>query len=221
MRFADQVYAQKITDERATDVYNAHHGYMDGALHNATLASHGLYYQSNLMGAITWRHPLLGAKKFHFDEDGDLMPKYYSEADYDKLPDDMEAKARSFFDHVSEDDITSTEVVCGGKIVEANRICLGERMANLASCGLARSQEFFVDSPDCADKFEYLVTYVRADFDGSMIRALKDKGWTCVGWTPPSDPGNRETKEIHSHYKWCFACPIETVVEQASIQNWC
>jgi len=99
-------------------------------------------------------------------------------------------------------------------------MCLGVRMPNFASAALARSQERFVAEGSC-DNVGYLLTFVRADFDGAMIRALRDKGWSCVGWTRPSQAGNREDRSIRERYKWVFVCPVTTVAcDQARLERW-
>lgn len=220
MEFADEVWAEPITKQRAEEIYDAHHGYMSGDLHNATCANHGLYYQSNLMGAVTWRLPPFSRKSMNFDEEGNLVPEYYSDQKLDDLPKAIRQRAKNLFGEVEKEDIHESRVMIGDEVVEANRVCLGERMANLASCAMARSQEFFVQSEACDSKVDFLITYVRADFNGSMIKALRDKGWTAISITPPSTPGNRETKEIHKHYKWCFACPVSKVMEQSELAQW-
>jgi hypothetical protein len=52
------------------------------------------------------------------------------------------------------------------------------------------------------------MTFVRADYDGAMIRALRGKGWTCIGITRPQQAGNREYRSIREEVKWVFICPI-------------
>jgi hypothetical protein len=217
--FSNDVSIKPISQEQAEEVYEAHHGYMNGDLHPANLAHHGLYYQ-DLLGAITYRYPFFSKKKLHFDSNGDLQPRPYTERDFESLPGDIEPRARSLLSGVTDSDIDHTEVLSGDQFVEANRICIGERMPNLASCSLARSQEYFVESPDCPKGVEYLITYVVADFEGSMIKALRGKGWTCIGWSEPSRAGNREHKTIRDHYKWVFACPVSKVYEQMNLSEW-
>lgn len=217
--FSNDVSIKPISQEQAEEVYEAHHGYMNGNLHPANLAHHGLYYQ-DLLGAITYRYPFFSKKKLHFDSNGDLQPRPYTEQDFESLPGDIEPRARSLLAGVTDSDIDHTEVLSGDQFVEANRICIGERMPNLASCSLARSQEYFVESPDCPDGIEYLITYVVADFEGSMIKALRGKGWTCIGWSEPSRAGNREHKTIRDHYKWVFVCPVSKVYEQMNLSEW-
>nr|WP_225307767.1 MULTISPECIES: hypothetical protein [unclassified Haloarcula] len=108
--------------------------------------------------------------------------------------------------------------VAGDTIVEAARICLGVRMPNLASAALACSQERFLAGDDRDTRF--LLTWVRSDYDGAMVRALKDKGWTCTGYREPGQASNREDKPIREHYKWRFLCPVETAREQSTLARW-
>lgn len=117
---------------------------------------------------------------------------------------------------MSDADVATTTVVSGETIIKAARVCLGVRMANLTSATLAQSQERFVQSPACEDDVRYLLTFIRADYDGTMIGALRDKGWICTGWTKPSQAGNREEKTIRERYKWRFLCPIDPPESQAT-----
>lgn len=219
LRFGNDVSIKPISQEQAEDIYEAHHGYMTSDLHPANFVHHGLYYQ-DLLGAITYRFPFFSKKKLFFDHRGAIQSKPYTEDDFEGLPDRLEPRARSLLGGVSEDDVGHTEVLSGDKFVEANRICIGERMPNLASCSLARSQEYFVESPECPEGIEYLITYVVADFEGSMIKALRGKGWRCVGWSEPRQAGNRDHKEIRDHYKWVFVCPVSKVYEQMGLSEW-
>jgi hypothetical protein len=181
------------------------------------LVHHGLLYQGETVGAITYRYGLMRKKKLHFDERGRLLlePTAISE----DLPSELQAAAREILDEVSTVDVGTSTVLPGDAFVEAARICIGVRMPNLASAALARSQEQFIRDT-AAPRVKYLLTRVRADFDASMIRALRDKGWTCVGYSKPSRAGNREHSEIRDHYKWCFVCPVSQVREQAALDGW-
>jgi hypothetical protein len=219
LRFRNDISIEPISQEKAESIYEAHHGYMSGQLHPANFTHHGIYYQ-DLLGAITYRYPFFSSKRLHFDANGELVPEPYSEQDFQKLPDRIRGRAQRLLGDASESDVHRTEVVSGDKFGEANRICVGERMPNLASCSLARSQEYFVNSPDCPDDVEYLITYVVADFEGSMIKALRGKGWTCIGWSEPSRAGNREHKTIRDHYKWVFACPVTKIHQQMELDAW-
>lgn len=219
--FAEHVSVDPISRERALEVYRAHHAYMSD-LPNVNLVHHGIYFQGELTGAITYRYPLLSKKKIRFGTDGDVLPEPLSDKDYEALPEDIEPTARRIIQDVDPGDIAESVVVDGDVVVEAARICLGVRMPNLASAALARSQEAFVhgkarslDTPP-----EYLLTFVRSDYDGAMIRALRDKGWTCTGWTDPSQASNRDEKDIRDYHKWRFLCPVEHVVDQSDLGEW-
>ncbi|WP_114578800.1 hypothetical protein [Saliphagus sp. LR7] len=219
LSFADRVSAEPITRQQAATIYDAHHAYMD-SLPSVNLAHHGLYYQNELMGAITYRYPLLSKKRLHFGPDGEVLPEPITDSDIERLPPELRATSRRIIPTVSAADVATTEVVSGETIVEAARICLGVRMANLASATLARSQERFVQSKACEDDVRYLLTFLRADYEGAMIRALRDKGWICTGWTKPSQAGNRDQKPIREHYKWRFLCPIEPTDSQSTFNRW-
>lgn len=82
-------------------------------------------------------------------------------------------------------------------------------MPNLASAALAASQEQFIQDHARRRGVRLLLTFVRADYDGSMIRALRDKGWSCTGRTEPGQVGNRPEKEIPDRPKWRFLCEID------------
>jgi hypothetical protein len=61
----------------------------------------------------------------------------------------------------------------------------------------------------------------RADYDGAMIRALRDKGWERAGKTTPSQAGNRPAKAIRKRAKWQFLCPIVgDAGEQTRLGRW-
>jgi hypothetical protein len=222
MGFADQVSVEPIRRSAAVDVYNCHHSYMDGdSLHPASDWHHGIYYRDQLLGAITYGYSLASRKNLYFDDDGKLLPEPLSKTDIRRdLPEQYHSRAFELFDLIDEEEIAECRTVVGNKIVSAERICLAEQMPNLASAGLARSQEAFYRSHDCPTEAEYLSTYVLADFPGSMIRALRDKGWRLVSYTEGKPPSNRQTYEIHHRPKWCFICPIEQIVEQCTLSEW-
>jgi hypothetical protein len=191
---------------------------MTGDLHPANLAHHGVKYQDTLLGAITYRFPLLSKKRLYFDDSGTIIPEPLTDADFASLPDELESRARELITCTSEGDVAQSTVVQGDRIVSADRICLAERMPNLASAGLAASQDQFFHSKQCPDQVKYLITFVRADYRGSMIRALKGKGWRCVGWTRPQQASNREDKPIRDRYKWVFMSQQESTYSQQSLQ---
>jgi hypothetical protein len=183
LSFADDVSASPITAEAAGSIYDAHHAYIS-TLPAVNIDHHGLYFQGQLVGAITYRTPL-GTRKLFFDDDDRLLARPRSELDIESLPAGLRPTARSIVPCVEETAVTSTDVVGGREIVEVARICIGVDMPNLASAALAASQEHFVQSDACSDDTDYLLTFVRADYQASMVRALRDKGWTCTGWSEP------------------------------------
>jgi len=214
IRFADHIDVEPIPRETAADVYEAHHSYMD-SLPSVNLAHHGVYFQGALVGAITWRYPLISRKRVRYGVDGQLRPE---PVDIETLPAALRPRARKVLSSTDEP-VVDSEVVAGDTIVEAARICLGVQMPNLASAGLARAQERFVR--DHADEdVRFLLTWVRADFDGAMIRALRDKGWTCTGYREPGQASNREDKPIRERFKWRFLCPAERICEQSTLERW-
>jgi len=177
--FAERVHIESIPRHVAGAIYEAHHSYMDD-IPRTNLVHHGLCYQDQLLGAITWRYPLIRSLEY---------------------------------------DGTRFE---GDEIVEAARICIGVDFPNLASAALARSMERFVRRHGRRRGVRLLLTFVRADFDGSMIKALRDKGWHCAGKTDPGQAGNRPDKQIREQPKWRFLCevPAESDREQASLGRW-
>jgi len=214
IRFADHVEVSPIARETAAAVYEAHHSYMD-SLPSVNLAHHGVYFQGALVGAITWRYPLISRKRIRYGVDGQLRPE---PLEIDDLPKSLGPTARRVLPS-TEVPVVDSEVVAGDTIVEAARICLGVRMPNLASAALARAQERLVrEYEDCGIRF--LLTWVRADFDGAMVRALRDKGWTCTGYREPGQASNREDKPIRERYKWRFLCPVKRIREQSTLARW-
>lgn len=178
--FAEDVRAEPIPRQTAREIYAAHHSYMTD-LPMVNLEHHGLLYRGELVGAITYRHPL-------------IQSLGYDGVEFD-----------------------------GSEIVEAARICIGVDMANLASASLAASQERFVRDHARRRGVRLLLTFVRADYDGSMIRALRDKGWTCTGRTEPGQAGNRPAKEIRERPKWRFLCRVDGADadgEQTALKRW-
>lgn len=156
--FADRVTVREIEKETAGEIYEAHHSYMP-SVPMVNKVHHGIELDGKLVGAITYRHPLLrciGA------DDGSRYGL--------------------------------TQQYSGEKVIEVNRICIGVGMKNLASCGLATSQDEFLSNH--ADKYGLLMTFIRIDHTGSMLRALVDKGWHHGGISTANQAGNREEKEI-------------------------
>lgn len=215
-RFADDVHVADLPRSSAAAIYDAHHSYMSD-LPTVNLSHHGLYYQDCLTGAITYRFPLLGRKAVYRDACGELVPAPF---DYADLPRTLRPTARRILPATDEADVAERVVESGDEFIEAARVCLGVRMPNLASCALARSQERAAATLAREHDASYLLTFVRADFDAAMVRALRDKGWRCVGVTEPSQAGNRDAKPIRDRYKWVFLCDLARLEEQADLGRW-
>jgi len=212
--FAEDVSVDEIPADTAAAIYDAHHSYM-ADLPDVNLVHHGLYHQDELLGAITYRTPLIAKKALYFDDDDNLHPD--PRVDIDDLPPTLQSRAR----RITPAPITDTprrDVVSGGQLAEAARMCIGVDFPNLASASLASSMEAFAE--DYATDYDYLVTFVRADYDGSMIRALRDKGWLLFSVAPPSTAGNRKPRQIRQEYKWQFICQLPASSQQTAISDW-
>lgn len=220
-RFADDISVESISREQAEQIYQSHHQYRQD-VPSINIAHHGIKYQDEIVGAITWRTGLGGGggRALRWDDQGSLLPRVFSDRDYQSLPGEIRYRAKEIVPDISESQVAERRVVGGDKFINADRICVGVSMPNLASAALARSQERIVESYCKQNGVEYLLTFVRADYRGSMILALGDKGWLCTGWSEPSTPGNREHEEIHDRYKWRFICPVKKVTEQATLSEW-
>lgn len=222
--FSDDVTVSQISKEAAKQIYQSHHSYMDGkSLHPAAGPHHGIYYQDTLVGAISYQAPF-GKRKLHWDHNGELIPRPTTDISIDSLPEEFQPRAKEFFEPSRPSDVAKTEVYGGTKIYEISRICIGVEMPNLASCSLAESQKTFVNE-SAPDDTEYLLTFVRADYDASMVKALKGMGWSLTSISKPSRAGNRNHKSIRDQFKWVFMCPLETAQLapeniQSSIDQW-
>jgi hypothetical protein len=188
-------------------------------LHPSNLAHYGICYQGQLMGAVTFRAPL-GTRRIDWDAEGNVIPRPAGELRLSSLPSPVSERAQQFIDPPAEDAVEDSAVLGGTQIVELNRICIGVDMPNLASAGVARCQEKFLQSSACPEDVRYFMTMVRADFDASMIRALRGKGWILRSVSTPSEPGNRESKSIHDEYKWVWICPASIAGTQERLSGW-
>jgi len=103
----------------------------------------------------------------------------------------------------------SMDGIPGGKIVEVARICVAVDMPNLASAALAESQDKFIKSYCSQNGIERLVTYIREDYHGSMISALKGKGWESHGLREAGQASNRPEKEIREWDKERWVCDLD------------
>jgi hypothetical protein len=64
LRFAERVHIESIPRHVAGAIYEAHHSYMDD-VPQTNLVHHRLSYQGQLMGAITWRYPLIRSLEYN------------------------------------------------------------------------------------------------------------------------------------------------------------
>jgi hypothetical protein len=189
-------------------------------MHSANIEHHGIFYQEDLVGAVTYRAPL-GRRRLDWNADGNIVARPASELKLNDLPSPVSKRAKRFIDPPTENDITRSEVLGGTEIMEINRICIGVDMPNLASCGLAQSQDRFLRSSNCPADTKFFLTLVRADFDASMIKALADRGWTLRSISEPTSAGNRSHKAINDKYKWVWICPVEVVQnQQSTLTDW-
>lgn len=181
--FSDRVTVESIKPHVAEEIYLAHHSYM-GKVHQSNIAHHGIMFDGELAGAITYRYPL--GNKWDLSQ--------YFDVD---------------------------EMVVGDKIVEVNRICIGIPMQNLASCGLAASQEQFIQDEASKRGFEYLLTFIRVDHIGTMLKALVTKGWTYCGVSEAKPAGNREKREINESdkYRWLNQLEVSDNQSQSTISD--
>jgi hypothetical protein len=207
--FADRVEIKQITKQTANEVYRHHHSYcgpITGPVFNE--GSHGIYYRDQLCGAISYNFGLGKCLSLTFTENG-----------------------------ITRDQSNGiTKNICkGGNIVEVDRICIGVDFPNLASCAFAKSQDTFIRNSRQGPTFDtttsnvdFLMTFVRIDHTGSMIKALSDKGWELVGvQEPDASASNRDAREInewgktrwirpigdaHSRVRDC-PCPDEKIIE--------
>jgi len=84
-------------------------------------------------------------------------------------------------------------------IMEVARVCIGLEMPNLASCAMATAQDEFLDEYD--GDLSLLITYIHGDYDGTMFRALRGKGWEFDGVSEGRDRGpHRGQSEVYDIY---------------------
>ena len=93
--------------------------------------------------------------------------------------------------------------------LEVARVTIGVDMPNLASCGMAQSQDLFTDTYAAENGIGLLVTYVHEDYDGTMFAALKSKGWEFDGWSEGHQAGNRNDRAIRDVDKARWVCEVD------------
>ena len=104
--------------------------------------------------------------------------------------------------------------------VEVARVAVGIDMPNLASCFMAASQDTFVARWCAGRGVELLLTFVHADYDGSMFAALRGKGWRRVRHAESRPSGNRENRGIEAEQKELWTCPVETTDKQTRLRRY-
>ena len=219
LSFASQVSVQEISREEALEIYREHHSYKQD-LPNTNIAHHGLYYQDNLLGAITYRYPRFSSKYVYFTSNGQIATQAISERKLTNLPKGVRPAVAEKFPRPEDSNVAYKEKFSGDAFVTASRICVGVSMPNFASASLARSQEKFVE--DYSDKFQnlqYLGTFVKSDFEGSMIKALRDKEWTLATLSEPSKPSNRVEQDINGDFKWVYLNPVGRIRKQSILND--
>lgn len=100
------------------------------------------------------------------------------------------------------------------KIAEVARVTVGVEMPNLASCVMAKSQDRFAERRGAKNDIRMLLTFVFDDWEGSMYKALRGKGWECDGIADTKPSGNRTNREAQYTEKTRWICPIRQHVEQ-------
>jgi len=172
------------------EIYRTHHSYRDGlaSKDQFTDGQHGITHRGELCGAITYNAPNFPKISFYFEPDGRIH---------------------------RDDDLASNNAVqktiVGDWFAHVARICIGVDFPNLASCGFCRSQERFIERTD--KDVGFLVTYIRGDHSGSMVKALRDKGWSLAGFNEGSkSPSNRDHQSIHDTSKARWVRPVDDSV---------
>lgn len=160
VEFAERIGIEEIEADVAGAVYEAHHSYMP-SIPKVNICHHGVFLDDHLVGALTWRQPLLNCIGSDTDGRYGLSRRYG-----------------------------------GGEVVEVNRICVGIPMKNLASASLAASMDTFLADHGERLGVGMLMTFIRIDHTGAMLRALVDKGWHHGGISKSGQAGNRDEKEI-------------------------
>jgi hypothetical protein len=95
----------------------------------------------------------------------------------------------------------------GGDVVEIARICIAVDTPNLASASLTRSVEKFKQEHN--DGIELIVTYIHEDYEGSMLKAVRDWGWEYWGLRETAQPSNRKHDPIHDANKHRWVLPLD------------
>jgi len=96
------------------------------------------------------------------------------------------------------------------EIIEVSRVAIAHDTANLASCAMAQTQDQFLSDFDGG--VSLLVTYVHGDYDGTMFKALRGKGWEKDGISKGAarEPhhGHEKMHEIYTVDKTRWVCEL-------------
>lgn len=93
--------------------------------------------------------------------------------------------------------------ICGYKsaeIKEVARVCVVNDTPNLASCAMSKAQDKFLES--VGRGVELLVTYVHEDYNASMFKALREKGWREDGYSKPETGYSHNQKAEFGKHRW-------------------
>lgn len=93
-------------------------------------------------------------------------------------------------------------------IVEVARVCVSADIPNLASCLLSKSQERFMSGWGSRNGVKLLISMVHSDWDGSMFRALRGKGWENIRKARTGKSGNRDYTGIENDDKELWICRV-------------
>ena len=93
--------------------------------------------------------------------------------------------------------------------LEVARVTVAIDMPNLASCAMSKSQERFAETYARRNGIGLLVTYVHEDWDGSMFKALRGKGWHADRLSEGRQAGNRAENAIRDVDKTRWVCELE------------
>jgi len=99
-------------------------------------------------------------------------------------------------------------------IIEVSRVCVANETPNLASCAMSKAQDKFIEEE--ADEYgvTMLVTYIHSDWEGSMFKALRGKGWEFDEYREMDGTGGsnytagEDNDEIQSVNKDRWLCEI-------------
>lgn len=101
--------------------------------------------------------------------------------------------------------------ICGypsDEYIELARVTIAVDMPNLASCSLSESQDMFSRGYADDEGIGLLVTYVHEDYEGTMFKALKTKGWQYDGESKGHQAGNRADNDIRDVDKSRWVCEL-------------